>query len=228
MFNPWFYLVLAVALVDWFCVWKDRYRVRYATKPLTLIVLIGWFTVCGGWQGAAFIFGVGLVFSLAGDIFLLKGILMARPYFFQFGLVSFLIVQVLYIAGFNRTLPPVTLVGAALFLAVAAVGFLDARHIVGGLRRTPEGSAQQGPVIVYMIALTLMLFSALYTLVRADWPLEHAVLVGLGAALFFASDSILASDAFVRPIRHAEVPITVTYHLAQVAIVSGVLMKFAA
>ncbi len=75
MFNPWFYLVLAVALVDWYCVWKDRYRVRYVTKPLTLIVLIGWFTVCGGWDGAAFIFGVGLVFSLAGDIFLLKGVL---------------------------------------------------------------------------------------------------------------------------------------------------------
>ena len=156
MFNVYFFLVFIFAIVDWYAVWKDNYKLRYLTKPLTLMALILWFTISGGWQGPTAIFGVGLIFSLAGDISLLKGILMARPGFFQLGLVSFLIVQVLYIIGFNGTIPSVSISSFVLLCITGIIVFLLARYIVGGLRLTPEGKKQQAPVVT-QIALSPML-----------------------------------------------------------------------
>ena len=48
-------------------------------------------------------------------------------------------------------------------------------------------------------------------------------LVGLGAATFMVSDAILAVARFVRRARNADLAVMVTYHLAQVLIVIGVL-----
>jgi uncharacterized membrane protein YhhN len=70
-----------------------------------------------------------------------------------------------------------------------------------------------------------MVFSASYTIFRPEWYLLHALLVAGGALLFYLSDMILAVDAFVKPNKHANIIIMVTYHLAQVAIVSGVLLN---
>ena len=72
MFNEFFYLVFIIAIVDWYAVWKGNDKLRYLTKPLTLMALILWFTISSGWQGPTAIFGVGLIFSLAGDISYLR------------------------------------------------------------------------------------------------------------------------------------------------------------
>lgn len=224
MFNEYFYLVFIIAIADWFAVWKDKNKLRYLTKPLTLLALILWFTISGGWQGPTAIFGVGLVFSLAGDIFLLKDIVKFRPFFFQLGLVSFLIVQVLYIVGFNGSIPCVSISMVILLGITGIIAFLMTSYIVGGLRRTPEGKKQQAPVILYMIALSLMFFSAALTLLRPEWALVPACLVSIGGALFFTSDTVLASDEFVKPYKYAGIILIITYHLAQIAIVIGVLL----
>ena len=225
MFNEYFFLVFIFAIADWYAVWKDNYKLRYLTKPLTLLALILWFTISGGWQGHTAIFGVGLIFSLAGDVFLLKELVKARPVFFQLGLVSFLIVQVLYIIGFNGTIPSVSINFVVLLCITGVIAFLLTRYIVGGLRRTTEGKKQQIPVILYMIALSLMFFSAALTLLRPEWALIPACIVSIGGALFFTSDTVLASDEFVKPYKYAGIILIITYHLAQVAIVSGVLLN---
>jgi uncharacterized membrane protein YhhN len=69
-----------------------------------------------------------------------------------------------------------------------------------------------------------MLASALNTLQRNDWLSPAALLAALGATLFYLSDSILAHDEFCQPIRTAEMLVTVTYHLAQIAIIAGYLL----
>lgn len=224
MFNEYFFLFFIIAVADWFAVWRNKNKLRYLTKPLTLLALILWFTISGGWQGPTAIFGVGLVFSLAGDIFLLKDIVNYRPFFFQLGLLSFLTVQVLYIVGFNGQVPGVSISMVILLVISGIAAFLMTRYIVGGLRRTPEGRKLQGPVILYMIALSLMFFSAALTLLRPEWALVPACLVSIGAALFFISDTVIASDEFVKPYKYAGIIIIITYHLAQIAIVSGVLL----
>ena len=225
MFNEYFFLVFIFAIADWYAVWKGNDKLRYLTKPLTLLAVILWFTISGGWQGPMAIFGIGLIFSLAGDIFLLKQLVKARPVLFQLGLVSFLIVQVLYIIGFNGTIPCVSISSIVLFCITGIIAFLITRYIVGGLRRTSEGKKQQVPVILYMIALSLMLFSSLLTLLRSEWHLLPACLVSIGGALFFTSDTVLASDEFVKPYKYAGIILIITYHLAQIAIISGVLLS---
>jgi len=225
MFNVYFYLFFLLALTDWYLVLTDGYKLRNITKPLALLVLILWFSVSGGWQGQTAIIGVGLIFSLAGDIFLLKSILSIRPGMFQFGLFSFLVAQILYIIAFNKTLPSINLAFLVLLCVIGATTYFGARYILLGLKRKPDGQKLQGPVILYLVAISVMVFSASYTLFRPEWYLLHALLVAGGALLFYLSDLILAVDAFVKPNKHASIIIMVTYHLAQVAIVSGVLLN---
>jgi len=45
----------------------------------------------------------------------------------------------------------------------------------------------------------------------------------VGAALFVVSDAVLALGRFVRPIRHGNLAVHVTYHLAQGLLVLSLL-----
>ncbi len=224
MINLVFFLVLIAALVDWYAVFRDTYRLRYFTKPLVLILLILWFSRSDGWTGSGVFFGVALIFSLFGDIFLLKGLLKFRPSFFQWGLVSFLIAQVAYIVGFNQPQPLLSLPTLGIIVVVGLVSFFNGGRLLKSLKANPNNQSLVIPVIVYMTAISLMLASALNTLLRGDWLPSAAMLASLGATLFYLSDSILAHDEFGKPIRTAEMLVTVTYHLAQIAIIAGYLL----
>lgn len=224
MINWAFFLVLIVALIDWYAVFRDQYRLRYLTKPLVLILLILWFTRSGGWGGSGVFFGVALVFSLFGDIFLLKGLLKAQPGFFQWGLVSFLIAQLSYVVGFNQPRPLLSLPTLGIVVVIALVSFFNGGRLIQSLKAKPSNQKLVVPVTVYMIAISLMLASALNTLLRSDWLAPAAILAALGATLFYISDSILAHDEFSQPIRTGEMLVTVTYHLAQIALTAGYLM----
>ncbi len=70
MLTGLFWGMLLMAGADWLAAWRGWRRVRWVTKPGTLLLLIAWFSQVGGWQGNLFWFGLGLVFSLLGDIFL--------------------------------------------------------------------------------------------------------------------------------------------------------------
>jgi uncharacterized membrane protein YhhN len=50
-----------------------------------------------------------------------------------------------------------------------------------------------------------------------------AVATAVGALLFLASDTTLAWNRFVQPLRRGPVLVAVTYHLAQLLIVIGLL-----
>jgi uncharacterized membrane protein YhhN len=167
-------------------------------------------------------FGVGILFSLAGDVFL-----MLSDRWFIAGLAAFLLAHVAYIVGFNLPLPvvsPLWSVGLAIVLALSAGRVL--RRIVAGLR---EKGLQRlaGPVMLYGTVITVMLLSAMLTLFRPDWPSTAAAgLVALGAFLFFFSDIILAWNKFVAPIKNGRVMNMVAYHLGQIALIAGVYIQF--
>ncbi|WP_322509252.1 lysoplasmalogenase family protein, partial [Anaerolinea sp.] len=74
--------------------------------------------------------------------------------------------------------------------------------------------------------LSAMTFSALLTLARPDWNPQGALLLALGAVLFFLSDAILAWDRFLRPLRAPEV-LMIPYLLGQVGIAVGAWLTFA-
>jgi len=83
-----------------------------------------------------------------------------------------------------------------------------------------------GPVMLYGMIITLMLLSAMLTLFREEWKVLPALLAAVGAALFYLSDSFLAWDRFVSPVRNGRILNMITYHLGQIALIVGVALQF--
>jgi uncharacterized membrane protein YhhN len=215
-------IVVAVAVVDWIAVAKGWKKIEYIAKPWTMAALFLVLALVGRFSSLPLIFfGLGILFSLAGDVFL-----MFSDRWFIPGLVSFLLAHVFYIVGFNIPLPVVSPTWAlvlALVLAFSAARLL--RPIVAGLAAKGQRKLV-GPVIIYGVVITLMLLSAMLTLFRLEWKATPAALVSVGAMLFFYSDAILAWIKFVAPIKNGRMMNMITYHLGQIALIAGVLIQF--
>jgi uncharacterized membrane protein YhhN len=216
-----FILMVVLAVLDWVGVWRGWKAVRWISKPGAMILLILWFSLLGRWQGPLVWFGLALVFSLAGDVFLL-----VPKRFFLFGLLSFFAGHVFYLIGFNQTLPPLDLGTLAILIGLAAAAWTFFRFVNRGLMRRPETAGMKIPVLAYTCILTLMAFSAMVTLMRPDWPMGAAVLAAVGGLLFFISDSTLATETFVRRFPYSGVIVMVTYLLAQFALAYAALLRY--
>lgn len=213
-------LSLFIAIIDWFAVVKGWKNIEYIAKPAVMLALLVWLGSVGGFHGPMTWFTLGLAASLAGDIFLM----LPREQFIP-GLVAFLLAHLSYLIGFNATLPPLNLASLAILLIV---GVTTAR-LYGTLSSGLESSGQsklKGPVLAYSIVISLMLVSALLTLVRPEWTEGSAWLASAGALLFFLSDSLLAWNKFVQPIRHGRLAVMVTYHLGQILITLAAATHF--
>jgi hypothetical protein len=71
-----------------------------------------------------------------------------------------------------------------------------------------------------------MLLSALMKLTDLSWNATAALLVGLGAFLFYMSDIILAWTKFISPVQHGRIYNILSYHLGQIALIVGVVLQF--
>lgn len=218
----YFLIILAFifAAFESLALWKGWRKLEFVAKPAVMVCLFIWLTATAGLQGALLWFGIGILFSLAGDI-----ALMFIDRFFMLGLIAFLLGHIAYLIGFNIPFPQSLGVWAfalAIVIGVGAVRLL--RRIVDGVRNTQPRLVV--PVIVYSTVITLMLLSALLTLYRPEWKSTPAYLVSLGAFLFYLSDIILAWNRFVSPIRNGRMWNIGIYHLAQIGIVVGVALQF--
>jgi len=216
----WYVGVIGLAFADWMAVGLNRPRWRYFTKPAPMVVLITGFTLTSGWHGSAAWFGIGLVCSLAGDI-----LLMAPPSLFPAGLASFLLAHLFYIVGFNQSF---LLPTWQFLIPLAGLILLDTlayRRLRQSILKLPHGRWIRFPMLVYVVVISLMVYSALLTWLRPEWPMLAAVLVSVGAFLFYISDTTLAYNRFCRPLRFGRVIVIATYHLAQIFIVAGVLNR---
>ncbi len=245
-----FWLTLACALTDWIAAWRGWRRIRWLTKPGTLALLIAWFSQVGGWRGLLIWFGLGLVFSLLGDV-----LLHLPQRFFLGGMLAFFLAHMAYITGFVKQ--PLAFDWKIILPAVAIpiIYVLFIRRVRAGLKASRQ-SEMMGPVMGYAGFLSLMLFFAISTLFRPAWGLIPAVLVSLGAGLFYLSDACLAYNRFASPLPAASSGVTarlagpassgggtpfrpppavpaadllvmVTYHLGQILIAFGALAQFA-
>lgn len=178
---------------------------RYLFKPLTTVLILGvalavptpvseryrWLVV------------VGILFSLAGDIFL-----MLPQDRFIFGLASFLLAHLFYIAAYgSRTGFHLTWWLLAIYLAYVAL-------LLGLL--WPYVGAVRIPVLVYGLVLGVMGWQA----AEQWWRLRDlsALLAMLGAMLFMLSDSTLALNKFRMAVPNASLIIMSTYYGAQLLI----------
>ena len=198
-------LTLAFAVTDWWAVWAERPSVRYVTKPATLAFLIGVAVTLTPVSSTIRTWMViGLVLSLAGDVFL-----MLPEKWFVAGLGAFLLGHIAYIVGLQLAPTSLgwTLVGLVVVaVCVAIVGARVVKAVASGDQRD-----MVVPVIAYLVVISAMVVSAWGT--AAPWAIA-------GATSFYASDATLAWNRFLEPRRFGPLAVMVTYHLGQIGLVA--------
>jgi uncharacterized membrane protein YhhN len=217
----WLILALLFAGLEALAISKGWWRVEYIAKPAVIITLIAGLFVSTGLQGSAFWFGLGLLFSLLGDIFLL----FPGDKMFLAGLVAFLLTHICYLFGFRQQMlaPSAWSLVLVFFILLNAVRLL--RRLVGSMRASGWNRLVY-PVIVYGLVISLMLFAAMSTLADHAWDVRAAFLVSMGAFLFWISDLMLAWNKFVSPIKGGRLAIVAAYHLGQISLIAGVIRQF--
>lgn len=217
----WLILAFIFAALEALAVSKNLSKLEFVAKPAVMICLLLWLYVSTGLQGSVFWFGVGILFSLMGDILLL----ISPDGMFLFGLVSFLFAHTSYIQGFKEEL-------ATFHVGSAILGMFIAVNLGRLLRRIVEAIRTKGenklvfPVIAYGIVISIMLYAAMSTFYDPLWKTNAALLVSVGAFLFWISDLILAWNKFVSPIRNGNIWTIVLYHLGQIGLIAGVISQF--
>ena len=215
-------LALLIAVLDWLAVGVNFKPLEYLAKPGVMVVLFLWIWNTAGLKGPVIWFALGILFSLAGDIFLM----LPREQFI-FGLIAFLIAHLLYIAGFNTTLPPLNLASLAVTLLIGLTAMKVYPRIAAGIAAQGHQNLQK-PVLAYTAVISLMVLSAMLTLARPDseWQPLPAILVSAGALLFFLSDTLLAWNKFIRVLDYGQLKVKVPYHLGQISIIVGAVLHF--
>jgi uncharacterized membrane protein YhhN len=178
----------------------------YFLKPLTTSLIL-----LGAWLEAptpmrAWIVG-GLGLSLIGDICLM----FPGDRAFMGGLGSFLLAHLAFIAAFSLGVPLAAPPLWTALLGLYALGLL--------IRLWPRTGRLRIPVLAYSLVLFAMALAAarahqVHQTTEAAWGLA-------GALAFVASDSLLAGNRFLRPHRHAQVAILLTYWGALLCLVGA-------
>ena len=179
-------------------------EIRYVTKPLLMILLMG--HIAQENPRPALFFTA--IFALLGDVFLmLPG---DSPLYFQLGLGSFLIMQLSYIRLFARQASDQVWVPAfarkplagVLIYVFSFLAFLNP-YLAGGMKI---------PVTLYAFALGSMLYFAI--------RLRNQTIV-LGAFFFVVSDSVLAFGKFYYSFPGISTLVMSTYIVAQLLLISA-------
>ncbi|KAA3638414.1 MAG: lysoplasmalogenase [Armatimonadetes bacterium] len=202
-----FVLAGVSAIIDWWSVATGRRSVEVVAKPATLLLLIATALVIDPATPSVRVwFVMGLVLSLAGDVFLL---LDAR--LFVAGLASFLAAHIAYIVGLLVSGTDTTAVVIGVILVVLAIG-VTGRRIHGAAAKTDPRLAI--PVAAYIVVISAMLVAAIGTV---------NIVAVAGAALFYLSDTILGWNRFVSPIPNGRLLTMMSYHAAQALLVLALL-----
>jgi len=212
------FLVLAgvAALADWTAVARRQHLVEFILKPLTLallIVAVG-FGHLGDAKPAVL---AALALGLIGDVALLfspddQSAESDLDPAFLAGLGAFLLGHIAYLVAFARH-------GLHGWQAVAGL-LVVAGAVVLAMPRVLQGARASGGTLLavivggYAAVLATMVILAFST---------AAIPTAVGGLLFLASDTTLAWNRFVRPMIRGPLIVIVTYHLAQLLIVIGLL-----
>lgn len=169
-------------------------------KPLTMIFIIASVLLCGERKSSyARTVLAGLVFSLAGDVFLIP-----KDYFL-YGLISFLVAHIFYTRAFYKA-------GYGKFNPLSSASFIFGLLIILTVYKDISPSMKI-PVIIYATAISLMLCFALNFYLTKKSPQSLYALAG--AFLFVVSDSILAINKFSHEFYLSKLLILSTYFAAQ-------------
>ena len=219
--NIWPILALIFTAIESLALWKKLDKLEYVAKPAVMICLFAWLYLSTGLQGLTLWFGIGILFSLAGDVLLM----ISLDRMFVFGLVAFLLAHIAYLVGFQNELMEVNAWSVMLIVLLAINGVRLIRRIVSSIKAKGQTRLVY-PVIVYSIVITVMLYAAMTTISNPEWTTRAAFFVSVGAFLFYISDLILAWNKFVSPIQNGRILNIAAYHLGQIGLIAGVVSQF--
>ena len=150
----WPILALICAVLEVIAVSKNLQRLEYFAKPAVMICLFLWLYSSTALQGNAFWCGLGILFSLAGDV-----LLISFDKMFLLGLIAFLLAHISYVTGFREEIVTVTAWSLilAVFIAINIGRLL--RRIVGAMRAKGQNRLVI-PVIAYGTVISVMLYAA--------------------------------------------------------------------
>ena len=215
------WVALLFAALDWAAVARGWKALRYIAKPAVMVCLIAWLGVNGGWSGVLLWFTAGLLFSLAGDIFL-----MLPKERFTAGLAAFLLAHLAYIIGLNTNPLPVNI---ASLIVLALVGLTSTTlylRICAGAGGDGGPQAQDTRAGIHAGAQPDALLGAAH--LRAPGVVARGGAAGGvgGGGLSTSRTACWRGDKFVSPLRHGELLVMITYHLGQVMITLGAALNF--
>jgi len=183
----------------------EKHGQIYIFKPISTILVIGVALLSllePGWN-PTYTVGVtiGLLLSLGGDIALM---LPENRRAFGIGLGLFLLAHVAYTVVF-------TLLGvfsawdlfSGVILLVLGVGFYRLVR--------PNLGTLQGPVIVYIVVISVMVNRAGATVASPAFGANQALMILTGALLFFISDIMLAANRFWKPWKYNRISLAFYY-----------------
>jgi uncharacterized membrane protein YhhN len=179
----------------------------YIFKPLTMVFIL-LIAVLG--QAAPpfykYMIITGLLFSLAGDVFL-----MLPSDRFVAGLVAFLIAHLFYIAAFGSEISSLIWWPLIPFVIYGIVIYTILAPSLGKLKL---------PVLIYIIVILMMAWLAWERWSQTGQ--SGALLASIGAILFVISDTILAIDRFRGTFKLSRVLNLATYFAAQLLIAGSI------
>jgi len=130
---------------------------------------------------------IGLLFCLAGDVFLA----LPQDGMFRLGLVSFLVGHIFYSVAFFTTSPVSVWTGWGGLVALIVSGWIY-------LWLRPSLGTMNIPVLAYIVVITVMVSGAGSILGDARLALAGRIMVFAGGCCFYASDIFVARDRFVK------------------------------
>jgi uncharacterized membrane protein YhhN len=211
-------LSIAIGLSAIVAIWAPiglfgHFQTAYLFTPLTTILILGLAATAPRARPLRYKWCVvaGLVFSLAGDVFLM----LPREQFVS-GLSCFLLAHICYLGAFVSDSPFAARPGAFAFWAAAGL-------VVLGILWPGVSPALRVPVLLYEVAiLTMASQAASRALNLKSWP---AIVAGLGAALFVVSDTLLAVNRFRFPLPCSRALVLGTYFTAQWLIALSAVLR---
>jgi uncharacterized membrane protein YhhN len=134
-----------------------------------------------------FLLLMGLLLCLGGDIFLA----LPQRRMFLYGLICFLLGHLLYIIGFfsSAGINKWTWIGLLTVLVISLRVYVWLAPYLG---------AMKGPVLLYVMAITVMACGAWSVLGSYQLALTGRITVFVGAMSFYLSDIFVARDRFIR------------------------------
>lgn len=187
--------------------WAATRQIRslvYLLKPGTMLLIIALAAQAQRPPLApyALIILAALLFSLAGDIFL-----MLPRERFAAGLASFLIAHLLYAAALWT---PFSAGDAVTALLLAVLGAFMYTRLSPGVPKKLKI-----PVAFYLLAISFMVWRAAGAMLQPGPLPFRPALTAAGAVLFYISDGALAWDRFIRRLPARHFVVMSTYFAAQ-------------